>query len=96
MKTIMLTKPIQVHGEEICALELATPSFELMQKFGSPVKIDAAGDYAVNAQVALRYVPELAKIPPSSLKELGPYDLDSLCWAVWRFFAIPPAMNQSS
>ncbi|HGW6102662.1 TPA: phage tail assembly protein [Citrobacter werkmanii] len=96
MITVTLSKPIQAHGDEISVLELEVPSFEQMQKLGTPVKLDAAGDYTVNTAVALRYVPELAKVPPSSLKELGPYDLDSLCWAVWRFFAIPPAMNQSS
>lgn len=96
MIKVTLSKPLQVHGDEITALELQEPSYELMQKFGTPVKLDPAGDYTVNTAVAFRYIPELAKIPPSALKDLGPYDLDSLCWAVWRFFAIPPAMNQTS
>lgn len=90
MITVTLKKAIQAHGEDISELELQDPSFEQIQKIGLPVASDSNGNFTVNAQIALKYVPELSGVPPSSLKLLGAYDINQLCWAVWRFFMIPP------
>lgn len=90
MITVTLKKAIQAHGEEISELNLQDPSFEQIQKFGLPVVSDSSGNFAVNAQVALKYIPELSGVPPSSIKLLSAYDINQLCWAVWRFFMMPP------
>lgn len=90
MIKVALRKPVQAHGDDISELNLQEPSFEQIQKYGLPVASDSAGNFIVNAQVAIKYIPELAGVPPSSIKSLGPYDLNQLCWAVWRFFMMPP------
>ncbi|MFV0355816.1 MAG: phage tail assembly protein [Bacteroides thetaiotaomicron] len=86
MIPVELSKPIQAHGEEISTLELQDPTFEQIQKLGVPVSLDGNGNFTINTQTALKYIPELAGVPPSSLKALGAFDLNNLCWAVWRFF----------
>lgn len=86
MIPVTLSKPVQAHGEDISVVELQDPSFEQIQKLGTPVSLDGNGNFTINTQVALKYIPELAGIPPSSLKNLSAYDLNNLCWAVWRFF----------
>lgn len=96
MISVPLTKPVQAHGEELTALELQDPTFEQIQKLGVPVSIDGNSNFTINTQVALKYVPELAGVPPSSLKELGAFDLNNLCWAVWKFFMMPPASQTQS
>lgn len=90
MITVPLSKAIQAHGEEYSTLELQDPTFEQIQKFGTPVSVDANGNFTINAQIALKFIPELAGVPPSSLKPLGAYDINNLCWAVWRFFMTEP------
>ncbi|MDU1063057.1 MAG: phage tail assembly protein [Leclercia adecarboxylata] len=90
MTTVPLSKMVQANGEDISALELQEPSFEQIQKLGLPVSVDASGHFTVNAAVAIKYLPELAGVPPSTLKSLGPYDLNNLCWAIWRFFIMAP------
>lgn len=86
MIPVPLSKSIQAHGEDISTLELQDPSFEQIQKLGTPVSLDGNGNFTINTQVAFKYIPELAGVPPSSLKTLGAFDLNNLCWAVWRFF----------
>lgn len=90
MIKVTLRKPVQVHGDEVSELNLQEPSFEQIQKFGLPVASDPSGNFTVNALVAIKYIPELAGVPPSSVKGLGAYDVNQLCWAVWRFFMMPP------
>lgn len=89
MITISLSKSVQAHGATISELELQDPSLEQIQQFGLPVSMDSSGNFTVNVPVAIRYVPVLSGLPPSSLKNLSPFDVNSLCWAVWRFFMIP-------
>ncbi|ELA6496115.1 phage tail assembly protein [Salmonella enterica] len=96
MISIALTTPIQAHGETVSTLELQDPSFEQIQKLGVPVSLDSNGNFTINAQVAFKYVPELAGVPPSSLKTLGAYDLNNLCWGVWRFFMTKPENQTQS
>lgn len=86
MITVDLSTPVQAHGEDVTTLELKDPTFELIQKLGTPVSLDGNGNFTINSQVAFKYIPELAGVPPSSLKTLGAFDLNNLCWAVWRFF----------
>lgn len=95
MISVKLSTPIKAHDEELSELVLNDPSYEQIQQLGIPVKVDSAGEYTVNGQVAIRYIPVLANVPPSSIKNLGPYDLNNLCWAVWRFFMTPPEMIQT-
>ncbi|VEA60307.1 phage protein [Salmonella enterica subsp. salamae] len=90
MIPISLSKSIPAHGEEINTLELQEPTFEQIQRLGLPVSMDLNGNFTVNAQVAIKYIPVLASIPPSSLKDLGAYDMNNLCWGIYRFFMIPP------
>jgi len=96
MITIPLSKTIDAHGEKMSALELQDPTFEQIQKIGIPTSTDSNGNFTVNAQVAMRYIPELAGVPPSSIKDLSAYDLSNLCWGVWRFFMTPPEMLKQS
>ncbi|ELX5323495.1 phage tail assembly protein [Salmonella enterica] len=90
MIPVSLSKSIQAHGEEINSLELNEPTFEQIQRLGLPVSMDLNGNFTVNAQVAIKYIPVLASIPPSSLRDLGAYDMNNLCWGIYRFFMIPP------
>lgn len=96
MIKVTLRKPVQVHGDEVSELNLQEPSFEQIQKFGLPVASDPSGNFTVNALVAIKYIPELAGVPPSSVRTLGPYDVNQLCWAVWRFFMMPPETASTS
>lgn len=96
MIPVELSKTIQAHGKDYSVLELQDPSFEQIQKIGLPVSLDGNGNFTINAQIAFKYVPELAGVPPSSLKILGAYDLNNLCWAVWRFFMAKPESQTSS
>lgn len=93
MTTITLSKPIKVHGTDITELDLQDPNFDQIQRFGLPVSMDSTGNFTVNVAVAAKYIPVLAQIPPSSLKEAAPFDINNLCWAIWRFFMIPPTME---
>lgn len=96
MITVELSTPIQAHGEEVSVLELKDPTFEQIQKFGTPVSLDSNGNYTINTQTAFKYIPELAGVPPSSIKTLGAYDLNNLCWAVWRFFMMKQEIQPTS
>lgn len=89
MIPVSLSKSVQAHDEDITTLELQEPTFEQIQKFGVPISTDSSGNFTVNAQVALKYIPELAGVPLSTIKTLSAYDLNNLCWAVWRFFMTP-------
>ncbi|QMM52498.1 phage tail assembly protein [Enterobacter sp. RHB15-C17] len=96
MIPVELSTPIQAHGEEVAVLELQDPTFEQIQKFGTPVSLDGNGNFTINTQTAFKYIPELAGVPPSSLKTLGAFDLNNLCWAVWRFFMTKPESQTNS
>ncbi|QEL49870.1 phage tail assembly protein [Enterobacter sp. LU1] len=95
MIPVDLTTPIQAHGEELRTLELQDPTFEQIQKLGTPVSLDGNGNFTINTQTAFKYIPELAGVPPSSLKTLSAYDLNNLCWAVWRFFMTKQQESQT-
>ncbi|WP_455424794.1 phage tail assembly protein [Dryocola sp. LX212] len=96
MIIIPLSKPVQVHGSSVSEVELKDPTLEQIQRFGLPASMDGGGNFTVNAQVAVKYIPELAGIPPSSLNHLTPFDINNLCWAIWRFFMIPPTPEQTN
>lgn len=91
-QTIALSAPISANAETLTELTLKSPTIEQIKKFGIPTTMDMSGAFSVNATVALKYVPELAGVPPSSLSTLSPYDINNLCWAVWRFFMMPPTI----
>lgn len=88
-QTVKLSKPITAHNEKLTEIVLNAPSVDQIQQLGLPVSMDANGHFSVNAGVAMKYIPVLAAIPPSSLQPLTAFDVNSLCWAVWRFFMIP-------
>lgn len=96
MIPVKLSKSITAHGETLDTLELKDPTFEQIQKFGLPVVVESSGNYGVNAAVAMKYIPELAAVPPSSIKDLHAYDINNLCWGVWRFFMTPPESSTES
>ncbi|MBU9866818.1 phage tail assembly protein [Rahnella aceris] len=89
-QTVALSAPISANGEMLSELVLQSPNIEQIKKIGIPMTMDSSGNFGVNAALALKYVPELAGVPPSSLKNLTPFDISNLCWAVWRFFMVPP------
>lgn len=85
MKQLKLTKPIQAHGEELHVLELREPNYDDIVKFGMPVSFNARGSTQIDG-VALEYLPELASIPPSSVKQMIPADLFKAAMLVMSFF----------
>jgi hypothetical protein len=77
---IPLKRPITAHGKEITVLTLTEPGTEDLIAVGSPILVipSATGDAGmeVRPKVVAAYITRLAKIPPSSVKELHPADFN--------------------
>lgn len=78
-KEIPLKKTITAHGKELAVLTLKEPEPEDLFALGSPVLIvpSATGDSGIEirAKVIAAYIARLAKIPPSSVKDMHIADI---------------------
>ena len=95
MKQLVLSKPITAHGETLRVIELQEPTYDQVAKFGMPFTLTGVGGVRLDAAVALAYVPELAGVPLSSVKQLSPYDIFAVSMGVLAFFT-PSTASVSS
>lgn len=86
MKTMELSKPIQVHGENVSVLEIQEPTFDQVEKFGIPFSYSASGDMRLDTRASLSYLPELARIPRSSAQQLALKDVFMASMLIVSFF----------
>lgn len=86
MKTMELSKPIQVHGENVSVLEIQEPTFDQVEKFGIPFSYSASGDMRLDTRASLSYLPELAGIPRSSAQQLALKDVFMASMLIVSFF----------
>lgn len=72
--TVLLTRPIQAHGEEVTALTFREPTPKDLMESGSPVLLipSAEGDMGIEVRpkVIALYIARLGGIPPSSVHTL--------------------------
>lgn len=83
---ITLIKPIKAHGEEVTELTLKDPTYAQIEKNGMPFFGTDEGDVKVDMKSALRYLPEMAGVPPSSIEQMSPPDLVKAAYGVVSFF----------
>ena len=89
-KTVILSEAIEAHGKKYSSLELRKPNGGDMMECGSPLVTwqDGYGtlhqkpDYAAIG----KYLAWLASIPPSSVKNLDPADMNAAGKEVIDFF----------
>ncbi len=86
MKEITLTKPVKAHGEDVHVLELRDPTGKDVRELGFPYQLSADASVMINAGVVAKYVSRLASIPPSSVDDMAPADLNTLSWEIAGFF----------
>lgn len=75
MKSIALSKPIQMHNEKISVLDIQEPTFDQVEKYGIPFSYSERGEMRLDTRSALSYLPELAGIPRSSAQQMAIHDV---------------------
>lgn len=86
MKEIKLSKPVRAHGEDIHILEIREPTGKDVRELGFPYTTTGDAGVKLDAGVVAKYVSRLAGVPPSSVDEMSPADLNNLSWEVASFF----------
>ncbi|MBG6249441.1 MULTISPECIES: phage tail assembly protein [Symbiopectobacterium] len=86
MKSITLSKPIQIYNEKISVLEIQEPTFDQVEKFGIPFSYSERGDMRLDTRSALSYLPELAGIPRSSAQQMALHDVFLASMTIVSFF----------
>ncbi|PAV02742.1 phage tail protein [Arsenophonus sp. ENCA] len=86
MKSIALSKPIQVHNNKVTVLEIQEPTFDQVEKYGIPFSYSERGDMRLDTRSALAYLPELANIPRSSAQQLSLHDVFVASMTIVSFF----------
>ena len=86
MKELKLNKPIRAHGEDIHVLELREPTGKDVRELGFPYMVSGDGGVRMDAGGISKYISRLAGIPPSSVDEMLPADLNAISWEVVSFF----------
>ncbi|WP_318358053.1 phage tail assembly protein [Enterobacter sp.] len=86
MSELQLTKPIQAHGETIHVLELRDPTGKDVRELGFPYQLNQDESVKLLAHVVAKYISQLGGIPPSSVDDMSPADLNAAGWVVARFF----------
>lgn len=80
-----LKKPVEAHGAELTVLVLKEPTGEQIGRIGLPYM--AVGDNPdFKMGTVMKYVSVLASVPPSTVNQLSPSDLNDLAWKVCSFF----------
>lgn len=86
MNELVLTKPIQAHGETISVLELREPTGKDVRELGFPYVTTGDAGVRLDAGVVAKYIARLGNIPPSSVDTMSPADLNAISWEVAGFF----------
>ncbi|QMI05816.1 phage tail assembly protein [Citrobacter sp. RHB25-C09] len=86
MQELTLNKPVRAHGETISVLEFSEPTGKDVRELGFPYKLDSDQSILLNAVVITKYIQRLANVPPSTVDEMSPSDLNSASWLVAGFF----------
>ncbi|MEJ8324389.1 MULTISPECIES: phage tail assembly protein [Kosakonia] len=86
MSELVLTKPIQAHGETISVLELREPTGKDVRELGFPYVTTGDAGVRLDAGVVAKYIARLGNIPPSSVDTMSPADLNTISWEVAGFF----------
>lgn len=82
-----LAKAIQAHGEQVEELTLREPTGEDIEACkGLPYYVGEGEAIMINSATAMKYVSRCADIPMSSVREIGPGDLNNLFWWITGFF----------
>ncbi|WP_413594711.1 phage tail assembly protein [Citrobacter youngae] len=95
MKEIKLIKPVLAHGEEIHVLEMREPTGKDVRELGFPYTASADAGVKMDAGVIAKYISRLASIPPSSVDEIQPSDLNIISWDIVGFFLGTSAQGSS-
>ncbi|QBY46980.1 phage tail assembly protein (plasmid) [Arsenophonus nasoniae] len=95
MKTITLSKAINVHGEKVSVLEINEPTFDQVEKYGIPFSYSERGDMRLDTRSALSYLPELASIPRSSAQQIALHDLFIATMTIVGFFTSAQSLSVS-
>lgn len=98
--SVPLAKEITAHGEKVKELVLREPEGDDLMEIGYPyivVQSDTGGQgVELRPKVVARYVSKLAKIPMSSVKQIGLADLQKLQGVVMGFFGQEEAATTSA
>lgn len=91
MIRVTLNKPIKAHDAELEALEFREPTPEDVMQLGTPQLLVPGADgesvgIEIRAKVIGQYIVRLAKIPPSSMKEMSLSDFMRCQGVVMGFF----------
>lgn len=86
MSELQLSKPITAHGETIHVLELRDPTGKDVRELGYPYQMNHDESVKLLAHVVAKYISQLGGIPPSSVDDMSPSDLNAAGWMVAGFF----------
>ncbi|SKC22472.1 Phage tail assembly chaperone protein, E, or 41 or 14 [Kosakonia radicincitans] len=86
MSELVLTKPIQAHGETISVLEFDEPTGKDVRELGYPYQLNQDESIRLLANVVAKYIIKLGKVPQSSVDQMSPVDLNNAGWLVAGFF----------
>ncbi len=96
MKSIVLSKPIQVHNNKVTVLEIQEPTFDQVEKYGIPFSHSERGDMRLDTRSALSYLPELAGIPRSSAQQMALHDVFLASMTIVIFLPVPRAWQSQT
>ncbi|WP_425404625.1 phage tail assembly protein [Hwanghaeella sp.] len=85
MTTVALKKAIQAHAEEVNSLTFREPNGEDIQACGYPFRLSEGQVYPEAGSIS-KYISRLAKIPHSSVKQLGAEDFNACMAVILGFF----------
>ncbi|EAR6367439.1 MULTISPECIES: phage tail assembly protein [Citrobacter] len=95
MKEIKLSKSVRAHGDELYVLELREPTGKDVRELGFPYTASGDAGVKMDAGVIAKYISRLAGVPPSSVDEMQPSDLNTISWEIVGFFLGSSAPDNS-
>ena len=95
MKEIKLSKSVRAHGDELYVLELREPTGKDVRELGFPYTASGDAGVKMDAGVIAKYISRLAGVPPSSVDEMQPSDLNTVSWEIVGFFLGSSAPDNS-
>lgn len=87
---VLLSRPIQAHGEEVSTLAMREPTGKDLRTMGLPFSFTAGGDTQVDTQAMARAISTLCAVPSSSVDQLSARDFLAASMVVMGFFAEAP------
>ena len=91
---VPLTVPIQAHGEMVSSLELRRPKLGDLDGVALTIQPNPAketADFKILMGDAIPIIAAMARIPPSSARDIDIADVGEVIAAIWDFFAEIPA-----